>query len=138
MNPGDLVNGDAAAVSVSGGKEDAGNNYTATASIDPANPNYTLTNSTKSFAITQAPRTIPAPAQSSVSKNTVTLSPVTPSDGVNDGTVEYGYATDQNGTDIQWQTNPTFTGLTPTTPYYFFARVIDGTNYEDVTSPAPC
>ena len=101
-----------------------------------ASGNYDLTvTDSVFFTITRAPRTISAPTKMSVSSSTVTLNSVTPSDGEDNGTVQYGYATIDSSDDINnWQTETTFTGLEPTTTYYFFARVTGGTNYEDATS----
>lgn len=72
---------------------------------------------------------------SSVSNSTVTLNPVTPSDGADDGTVQYGYATSNSSDGItNWQASPTFTGLNSKTTYYFFVWVTGGINYADATS----
>lgn len=49
-------------------------------------------------------------------------------------TVEYGYSTSSNGK-ITWQDGTAFTGLTPVTEYFFFARVKEsGTHKAGTTS----
>lgn len=90
---------------------------------------------TGKLTIANADRTIPAPAASEVTYNSVTLAQVTPSAG--DGTVEYGYSdtNDSSGIDEwDWQADTTFSGLYPGQTHYFFARVTSGTNYNDAVS----
>lgn len=85
------------------------------------------------FTVEKAERSIDAPsaAENGTTPTSVTLSV---SEIFDDGTVEYAKSESNSAPVAGWQESTDFTGLTPNTTYYFFARVTGGDNYKDATS----
>jgi len=78
--------------------------------------------------------TVSAPSgTSSISPTSITLSPVTASNGQ---PVQYAMNTTNTAPSSGWQSNTAFSGLTPNTVYYFFARAAENTNYYQGTASA--
>jgi len=75
-------------------------------------------------AIDKADQTISAPTKSGSTATSVTLNAV--SGGY--GATKYGYNT-ENTAPSTWQDGVTFTGLSPSTTYYFFAKYLGNDNY---------
>lgn len=122
-------------VEIIGGAVDVGKNYPIQVHVTCDSPNYEPFTTTYQFDIIPASRTIEPPTASSVSSTSITLSPAVVSAGGEDGIVEYGYASENNIESVSnWQTSTTFTGLSPQTGYYFFARITNAKNYKDAQS----
>lgn len=122
-------------VEIIGGAVDVGKNYPIQVHVTCDSPNYEPFTTTYQFDIIPASRTIEPPTASSVSSTSITLSPAVVSAGGEDGTVEYGYTSENNMESVSnWQTSTTFTGLSPQTGYYFFARITNAKNYKDAQS----
>lgn len=137
VNPNSIISGDTInwQYSVSGGQINVGENYIASAIITSDNPNYSSFTTTHWFTITPASRTINAPIARTAQGGSVVLETAILSAGADDGKIEYGYSeTNDSETVNNWQSSPTFTGLTANTTYYFFARSIDARNYKDAIS----
>lgn len=118
-----------------GGAIDVGENYPVKVHLTCDSPNYKPTTATGYFTIKPASRTIEAPTISSVSSTSIILNPAVVSAGGEDGIVEYGYASENNMESVSnWKTSTTFTGLSPQTGYYFFARITNAKNYKDAES----
>jgi len=109
--------------------------YTATVSLtnnESGNKSITA-NFTVSFAVNRASVSISAPTASSRGENSITLNTVSVSSGQ---TVQYARNTSNSAptSASSWQSGTTFSGLTASTTYYFFARAVENTNYNTVTS----
>lgn len=79
----------------------------------------------------KADRSITAPTVASKTHNSITLNAATPK---GNGTVTYAKNAENTAPAEGWQAGLIFTGLTPDTAYYFFARVTGDTIYKDATS----
>ena len=85
--------------------------------------------------IAKQTRTIPAPTVKANTTTSVTLNKAVPAAGAADGTVEYGWAAENNSAKVEnWQTSPVFTKLINGTDYSFFVRIVGGKNYADAIS----
>jgi endo-1,4-beta-D-glucanase Y len=97
--------------------------------------NYTIAGTiTKATGIgmsTQTNLTAATITQTSVTLNTLALT-----GGSNVQTVEYAYATTDSTPSTGWKDDRTFSGLTPNTTYYFFARSKENANYNAGTAKA--
>ncbi len=79
-------------------------------------------------------RTISAPIAATVKASSATLDAVVPSASGPGDVVEYAVSTTNVLPATGWQTGLSFTGLTPETHYWFFARVTGSAKYEDAVS----
>jgi len=77
-----------------------------------------------------------APTADTITSNSVTLNPVTvdTTNTDSDQTVEYAYGTSSSESTSAWQDGLTFSTLTPSTTYFFFARAKENANYEAGTA----
>ena len=111
-----LAGQDTCTVTVVGEQTNAGNNYTATAQ-SLSNSNYKLPeNKTTAFKINKASQTAPAaPTEASKTINSITLNEIP------NGEYKCGAG--------DWQTSPTFTGLTQNQTYTFRQRYAADANH---------
>ena len=77
--------------------------------------------------------TIAAPTVASNKGGEVELNTVTPSAG---GTVKYGYSKTNDGKNITWQDRTTFSGLNVGDTLYFYAKVEETAEYQELVSTA--
>jgi M6 family metalloprotease-like protein len=100
--------------------------YTATVTVAGSNVASQIFN--VSFAVSKADgATVGTPTLASATHNSITVNTVTtPSNGQ---TVEYAIHTTNTTNPTTWQTETTFTGLTPETNYHVYARSADHANH---------
>ena len=80
-------------------------------------------------------RTISLSGSPTVDGTSVTLTAAVLPEGSGDGAVQYGYAAVNDVLQAgSWQSGVAFTGLQPETKYYFFAKVAEGTFYQQAVS----
>jgi hypothetical protein len=105
-------------VTISGFKDAAGTPMTAVTS------GFTFT------TVDKANQTAPAaPTSSGKTTTSVTLNTA--------AGYEYAYSATNSAAGATWQTSGSFTGLTPSTTYYFFARLAETANYHASPASAP-
>jgi uncharacterized repeat protein (TIGR02543 family) len=137
---GGVINGDSVTVSATAAYNSANvaeaNKITVTYAISGADAgNYTRPDNfeiTNGVSITKAASgTVTAPTLYDKAHNWIMVNPVSaPSNGQD---VEYAISTGTTAPSSGWQSSPTFTGLTPNTTYYVFARAKGDANYNQGT-----
>ena len=83
-----------------------------------------------SVTIKKANQTISSPTVASRNGTTVVLNALK----AGAGATTYGYSTSENTRPSTWQASTTFTGLSPSTKYYFFAKYAGNNNYNEAIS----
>jgi hypothetical protein len=88
--------------------------------------NYTVTTGTVAITVNKVAVTdaVAAPGLNRYAHNRILLSVTTTG-----YTIEYGISASNNAASAVWQSELLFTGLNPSTTYYFFARIAERPNY---------
>ena len=87
-------------------------------------------------ALPPYPGTIDAPTVNSNAGGKVVLDAavLTPADPA--AKIQYGYSNSASTVPTTWQDSTTFTGLTPGSTYYFYAKVVESATYKELVSAA--
>ena len=94
-----------------------------------------------SFSFVEPPKppysgTIAAPTVNSNAGGTVELDAAVLNPADTTAKIQYGYSTANDGTGITWQDGTTFDSLTVGSTYYFYAKVVETTEYTEKVSAA--